>query len=987
MQPRRTFESEKHQLQELNSRLGQYLSRTAQLEHDNVCLIAEINKLRQEKTLERESQYKVEVRELRRVVGQLSFEKSQAEMEKEKLWREFQMVQALCNEETVVSKDIAGEIRGYEKELQYVKKNNSALEERLFHLENEYKCLEEAHKKQIVHLRSQVHSQMMPIVSKAYHGPPAVSMEEMQEYARSLSEGWIETFEMYQQRVEEMEKSIKSDQTRLDDLQREKMRYVSEFDTLRVEAEKQSGIQMHLEDQLMHMQDHFLQELKQYQMVIAELEHEREMLANSMADRLREHQLLLQVKTDLSMEVASYRALLEGERIDIDAHRRTNQHQRERIIEIKMPSQPYTKRAATSTVRQHLDVRYMEPSYLQRSPVPAGSTSPSRVIPISVGGKAQQSAASRRDMLSFTKAQAAASTSKSAAQPVYQRSADVQRTAAEKRSVKPKEVSPYPSKDKFSPISSPTGDPKSVRVVSPPMMSLDKHQEEDRKKNVRDGKEDRGNREDRSPSKKKELDTMYMEEIIEKAIRPASSDSKDSSPGDSKITYHVEKTQQDDGSTKTQIFLESKVEEELDFSEDSALEDLLCRGSKKVTLEDIKGTSTGTMIQNLLAGLQQGEDLSNKSFNVEIVEEPVDSDQSDEENKVEERSGSQYAQPSSMFFQIEELENDPQSEYKHRQREDGTLKNGKSDYGPNESTKVQDSYRVSESFSHDKEPREYFVSTPDDNVSEHEEGSGIASYGHYGVMDDLSDERYYQEGSIPGKRMFAEDDDDDYKFMKSDLSFVKESFPECIMEEEVHVSPTVQESVLEYLKGDSMNPKEQLRGALEQLQGSMSGSLKEELALLAGRDQDSPQNVSIDIRKVQQSSDNGTTTIVAELNVSQSLEDSGLLDGDNLSEEEQIMAAFRSSNPGFQNVLYGGAEGGYTVKVSREQDSTGSGESVTEVTERHIKLGPSEESFTFQMDGSNTQEQENGKMQATKPSLKVLHEKRVATVYLESSDK
>ncbi|KAM6961196.1 synemin [Aplochiton taeniatus] len=976
MQFRRTFETEKHQLQELNNRLGQYLSRTNQLEHENVCLVAEINKLRQAKTLEWESQYKAEMRELRRVVGQLSFEKSQAEMEKKQLWREFQMVQALCREETVVSKDIEGEIRGYEKELQHVQKNNCALEERLFHLQNEYKCLEDAHKKEIGHLRNQVHSQVVPIVSKTYHGPPTVSMEEMQEYARSLSEGWIETFEMYQQRVEEMEESIKADQTRLDDLQREKMLYASEFKTLRVEAEKQSGIQMHLEDQLMHLQGNFHQEVKQYQMAIAELEHERQMLANSMADKLHEHQLLLQVKTDLSMEVASYRALLEGERIDIDSHRRANQHQRERIIEIKRPSQPYTQRAATSTNRQHLDVRYMEPTYMRRSPVPAGSTSPSRVIPISVGGKAQQSTASRRDMLSFTKAQNAVSNTKSAAKPAYQPSADVQRKPVEEKRVKQ-----HSSKEKFSPMSSPTGDPKSVKVVSPPMMSLGKNQEEDRKKKVKDGREERGNAEDRTQSEKKDLDTEYMEQIIEKAIRPAGSDSEVSSPGDSKITYHVEKTQQEDGSTKTQIFLESKVEEEMDFSEDSALDELLSRGTKTMTLEDIKGTSTGTMIQNLLAGLQQGEDLSNKSVSVEIVEEPADSDQSDEKNEVEERSGPQFAQPSSMFYQIEELESDAQ-ESKHHQREEGMSKASKAGHSPNGSVKVQEGSL----FSRDREPRDYFVSTPDDSLSEHEDGSGIASYGHYGVVDDLSDERYYQEGGLPGKRMFADDDDEDYKFMKSDLSFVKESFPECIIEEEVRVSPTVQESVLEYLKGDSMDPQEQLRGALEQLQGSMSGSLKEELALLAGRDRDSPQNMSVDIRKVQQSSDNGTTTIVAKLNVSQSLEDSGLSEEGDLS-EEQIMAAFRSSNPEFQKALQGGAEGGYTVKVSRELDGTGNGESATEVSERQIKLGPSEESFTFQMDDGDTQEQEMGKMQATKPSLKVLHEKRVATVYLESSDK
>ncbi|XP_071783376.1 synemin [Centroberyx gerrardi] len=1020
LQFRRTFESEKHQLQELNNRLSQYLSRTKQLEQENACLITEINKLRQTKTAEWEQQYKAEMRDLRRMVGQLSFEKSQAEMEREKQWRELQMVQSLCSQETEVCRDIGGELKGCEKELHHAHKTNSALEQRLFQLENEYKCLEDAHNQEIAHLRRQVDSRVVPIITQTYHGPQTASLEEVQEYARGLSEGWIETFEMYQQKVEEMEQSIKADQARLEDLRREKMLYAAEFDKLRAEAEKQGQIQIHLEEQLMHMQDTFRGDFTEFQMIIEQLERERNILADSIADKLREHQQLLQVKMDLGMEVAAYRALLEGERVDLqDAHRRANQHQRERIIDIKMPSQPYTPRAATST-RQHVDVRYMEQtSNLRRSPVPrSGSISPSRVIPISVTGWAQhQSPASRRDMISFTKARAAASASatttkdKQVAQNESQRSRDaekVQKKAAEEKSVKIKQASQ--PENQFSPIISPTVHSKSVRVVSPPMMSLGNNTEMDSKRKVSDEKEEKGNayqsdfkgkgniEAKTGPSEKKILESVSVEEIIEKVIKPAGLDAKVSSSGESKVTYHVEKTEQEDGTTKTQIVLESKVEEELDFSEDTALDDLLSRGVKKVTLEDIKDTATGSMIQNLLSGLQGGENLANKSVNVEIIEEPVES-HSDEEYEVEQTMSS--FQPSSTYFQIEELENVPHDS-EVQESDDDTLKTLMTDkgYGKGGSVQVQEVSRESESpyFSHGQEPHEYFVSTPDDNLSEHEEGGGITSYGHYGVVDDLSDERYYQDEGLPTNRMAAEESDE-YKFISSDHSFVKESFPECIIEEEIHVSPTVQESVLEFLREDSLDPKEQLKGALEKIQGSVSGPLKDELAFLTNVSSDSPQNLAVDVKKVQQSTDNGTMTIVAELNVSQTLEDSGLLEaeGDDLS-EEQIMAALQSSNPGLEKALQGGAGGGYSMRVSTDQDVTHveglegfttEGESVTDITEWHTELGPSEKSFTFQMDVNNSQAQASSEpvlqSQFLDTQLKVSHEKRVATVYLEST--
>lgn len=262
---KRTFESEKQQLQQLNSRLVQYLSRTKQLEQENAHLITEINKLRQTRTAEREPKYKSEMRDLRRMVGQLSFEKSQAEVEREKLWRELQMVQSLCKEQTGVCMDISGELKGCEKELHHAHKTNTELQQRLIQLENEYQCMETAHRQQMDHLRRQVESRVVPIITQTYRGPPAASVEEVQEYARGVSEGWMETFEMYQQKVEEMEQSIRADQAMLSDLQREKMLYASELDKLRAEAENQGQFQAHLEEQLMHMHEKFRVDCTEYQ--------------------------------------------------------------------------------------------------------------------------------------------------------------------------------------------------------------------------------------------------------------------------------------------------------------------------------------------------------------------------------------------------------------------------------------------------------------------------------------------------------------------------------------------------------------------------------------------------------------------------------------------------------------------------------------------------------------------------------------------------
>ncbi|XP_062402681.1 synemin [Sardina pilchardus] len=1037
---RRTFDNEKGQLQELNGRLSQYLSRAKQLEQENARLIVEINSIRHDRPAQWEHQHMAELRQMRRMVEQLAFEKSKAEMEREKLRQELHMVKALCSEETAVSKGIGGELKSWEKELHQAHNTNAALEARLIELENEYRFLEDAHSQEIAHMRSQAHSRIVPVVTQTYHGPPAPSMEEVEQYALSLSESWMETYDMYRIRVEEMEQAIKADQQRLEDMGREKMQYVSELNKLRAELDKHGQIQIHLEDQLMDMQEKFRADVNQYQVIIDELEHERVMLADAMSGKLQDHQNLLRVKMDLGLEVAAYRALLEGE--GRHAQMRSDLHSRERIIDIKMPSHPHTPKAmGRLDIRSPFQLtgfeRYMEPITGVRTATTSKteSKSASRVVPISVSARAHQSPADRRDMVAFTKASQAAATATATNTRASKPSAPTverKREVVQEKSVKVTERSQQSMKGSYDQMpSSLSTEQKTVRVEQPFPKTFDSQQKhkddktdlrgQDKMADVKDQNGQRGHTETKSTtSEKKVLDTALMEDIIENVMKPAGL-GVDLSKPDSKMTYHVEKTEEDDGTTKTQIILESKVQEDVDLSQDSALEELLSRGVKTVTLEDIKGTSAGSMIQNLLGlGLKEGESMENKTVNIKIIEEPVETPSDEEAEMV---SNPAFFQTSSTSYQIEEVDNVHQAG-KQPQMSGEAMKapTNETEYDRNGSVRIQESSTdMGTPYStQDQESQEYFVSTPEDNLSEDEGGFG--SYGHYGVVDDLSDERYYQEGAFPVKKHFSEDsdsfrDEPEEIFEENMRSYARDNIPECIIEEEVRVSPMVQESVLGFLKEETLDPKEQLKGALEKLQGTVSGPLKEELSRLTQAELQGADNVSVDIKQLQQSSGNGTTTIVAELNVTQTLENSGLLgdEGDDMS-EEQIMAALRS-NPELQKAFSGGAQGGYTMKVSRQEVTTQgmpweseSGEARDEEdimsgiskTERHIKLGPNETTFTFQMDANSglagaggmdiqglLQRGEAGDHEITGaygPKLKVSQEKKVATVFLESTE-
>lgn len=456
------------------------------------------------------------------------------------------------------------------------------------------------------------------------------------------------------------------------------------------------------------------------------------------------------------------------------------------------------------------------------------------------------------------------------------------------------------------------------------------------------------------------LESMSVEEIIEKVVKPTGLDTT--------VTCHVEKSEEEDGRLRTEIILQSKVEDDLDVSDESVLEEFLSKKVKNVVLEDIKGTPTGSMIENLLSfGLQGEKDLKNKLVNIEIVEEPVDSE-NNEEYQVKETS--QFNQPSSLFFAIEELTNvDECSRHSddHFEENRAPVTPGGEDEKIGPVHVVESSRDLGASlFSQDQET-EYFVSTPDDDISESDDVP-LSSYGHYVALDDLSDERYYQDGGLINQRFKK---DDHYEalpnttYVRDEHIFPRDSFQDCIIEEEVHVSPTVQESLLEFLRKDDMDPKEYLQGTLGQLQGTISGTVKEELALFTKTDEEASGNFAVDIRKVQQAKDSGTVTIVAELNISQNLEGSGLLEEQGEDFETKLLSALHSCNPGVQQLIRSRSE----VTISKENgerlDGKVAGEDEEQhlapeeptnqinKTEQHIKLGPSEKSFTFQMDVSD----------------------------------
>ncbi|XP_043934320.1 synemin [Protopterus annectens] len=387
-------------------------------------------------------------------------------------------------------------------------------------------------------------------------------------------------------------------------------------------------------------------------------------------------------------------------------------------------------------------------------------------------------------------------------------------------------------------------------------------------------------------------DIIPITDILGKVIKSQDLEATLSSLPDAGITYHIDRQDVVDGeSKKTEITFKTSLKEDIDVSDESALSKLLNKETKNVTLEEIKETPVGSIAQNLIGLTMSGkEPVGLKSANVQIIEEPLEFPSSHKDVGDFERT-----------FKIEELEGH------------GTAEKSMSfcattdDFG--ESTIPEGNVGiVAEASESDKISSEpiYIVSTPDD--LHHDETATIPCH----RVVEISTESYMQPSKfttvsksidIPGhyetKLYKVENENTDDAGVDIEKYLAAEG--ETTIVEEIRVPFEVHKSVVELSKQDR-GPQVQLEETLEYLKDKVSDSLRERMSSLAGSNQDDTDSCTIDVRKVEQTSDDGKVTIVAEVNVKQEIDanDASLMRSSDDSLNELIM---QSINPEIQKIL------------------------------------------------------------------------------------
>ncbi|XP_029431824.1 synemin [Rhinatrema bivittatum] len=301
---------EKLELQELNHRLQLYLARVRQLEQQNGALLQEIGRLGpgREGSSGGGGGYRQEAQQLRGHLQELSAAKSRAELQLYHLGRELQRLLLLGGEAREGRARLDAELQGCRRELQEARRAEGALQELLLQLQAQRCFLQEAQEREALELQGQRRLLVLPAQPS-----PALSLQEVQSCALLLARAWEESFLPYQEKVAGLEEQVRAERRSWEQAARERERCALQAQELQREAQELQGGRRSLEEELLEMKERYRLRVQEYQVIIEALEEEKQSLGLSVTDRLREYHELMRVQSGLTLEVAAYRALLEGE--------------------------------------------------------------------------------------------------------------------------------------------------------------------------------------------------------------------------------------------------------------------------------------------------------------------------------------------------------------------------------------------------------------------------------------------------------------------------------------------------------------------------------------------------------------------------------------------------------------------------------------------------------------------------------------------------
>ncbi|XP_066837780.1 keratin, type I cytoskeletal 20 isoform X1 [Anser cygnoides] len=309
--------NEKSTMQNLNDRLASYLERVRSLEKANSLLEKQIKEWYEKNVThvrQDHSAYLKTIEDLQNKISAAQLENARLVLQIDNAKLAAEDFRLKFESELVLRQSVENDINGLLRLRDDLTLTKSDLESQIENVNEELVFLKRNHEEEVDRLQKQVGGSVNVEVDAAPSIDLATTMENMRrQYEEMAEKNRQEAKERFEKQTEELNQEVAINMEQLQEQKREVTERRQIYQSLELELQAQLNMKKALEDTLDETEARYAYQLNQIQEAVARLEAQLRQLRSDMEAQNNEYTILLDIKTRLEMEIATYRRLLEGE--------------------------------------------------------------------------------------------------------------------------------------------------------------------------------------------------------------------------------------------------------------------------------------------------------------------------------------------------------------------------------------------------------------------------------------------------------------------------------------------------------------------------------------------------------------------------------------------------------------------------------------------------------------------------------------------------